>query len=121
MEPPQYPRQASAITTRRLSGPAILTRPALRFLPTIGYTTGMRTDSHIVLAASSGASLVLILVGVVVVVGLLAMFVAGRRRAARRARSSTPAPGTRPPGGEAQRGETWQTPDDDPDQGNPHP
>ncbi|WP_405652202.1 DUF6479 family protein [Streptomyces sp. RK9] len=79
----------------------------------------MRADSHTVLAASSGASLVLIIVGVVVVVGLLAMFVAGRRRAARRTRS-TPAPGTMPPGGEAQRGETWQTPDDDPDQGNPH-
>lgn len=101
--------------------PSILTRPALRFLPTIGYSTEMRTHSHTVLAASGGASLALIVVGVVVVVGLIAMFVAGRRRAARRTQSSTPAHGATPTGGEAQRGDTWQTPDDDPDQGSPHP
>ncbi|WP_436840259.1 hypothetical protein [Streptomyces flavofungini] len=53
------------------------------------------------------------------VLGLLAMFVAGRRRAARRTRS-TPAHGGRPPGAEIPRGDTWQSPDDDPDQGDPH-
>ncbi|WP_367046198.1 hypothetical protein [Streptomyces sp. Je 1-332] len=80
----------------------------------------MHTHSHTVLAASGGASLLLILVGVVVVVGLLAMFIAGKRRAARRSRSGPPAHGANPTGGEAQRGSAWQTPDDDPDQGNPH-
>ncbi|MBJ3811722.1 DUF6479 family protein [Streptomyces flavofungini] len=80
----------------------------------------MHTHSNIVLAASSGASLALILVGVVVVLGLIAMFIAGRRRAARRTRSSTPAHGAGPASGEAQRGDTWQAPDDDPEQGNPH-
>ncbi|WJV50536.1 DUF6479 family protein [Streptomyces flavofungini] len=79
----------------------------------------MHPHSHSVLAASGSTSLALIIVGIVVVLGLLAMFVAGRRRAARRTRS-TPAHGGRPPGAETQRGDTWQTPDDDPDQGNPH-
>ncbi|KUF13563.1 DUF6479 family protein [Streptomyces silvensis] len=81
----------------------------------------MQTHSHIVLAASGGASLALVLVGVVVVAGLIAMFVAGRRRAAHRTRSTTPAHGGDPAGGEAQRGTSWQTPDDDPEQGNPRP
>ncbi|MFJ9038858.1 DUF6479 family protein [Streptomyces sp. NPDC102406] len=81
----------------------------------------MHTHSHIVLAAEGGGSLVFLVVGVVVVLGLLAMFVSGRRRAARRTEPSRPAPGARPGSDEAQRGTTWQTPDDDPDQGHPHP
>ncbi|WJV51114.1 DUF6479 family protein [Streptomyces flavofungini] len=71
------------------------------------------------MAASGSTSPALIIVGIVVVLGLLAMFVAGRRRAARRTRS-TPAHGGRPPGAEIPRGDTWQSPDDDPDQGDPH-
>ncbi|RII20444.1 hypothetical protein DSC45_04390 [Streptomyces sp. YIM 130001] len=78
-------------------------------------------SSATVLAASGAASLIIVLVGVVVVLGLIAMFAAGRRRDARRAERSTNADGTDPVSGEAQRGTTWQTPDDDPDQGNPHP
>ncbi|MEU6676379.1 hypothetical protein [Streptomyces sp. NPDC046925] len=80
----------------------------------------MQTHSYTVLAVEGGGSLVFILVGVAVVIGLLAMFVSGRRRAARR-RPSTPARHATPASGEAQRGTTWQTPDDDPDQGHPHP
>jgi hypothetical protein len=74
-----------------------------------------------VLAVEGGGSLVFIVVGVVVVVGLLSMFVSGRRRAARRTGPSKPPQDATPASGEAQRGSTWQTPDDDPDQGHPHP
>ncbi|MEU3743460.1 MULTISPECIES: DUF6479 family protein [unclassified Streptomyces] len=81
----------------------------------------MRTHSYTVLAIEGGGSLVFIIVGVAVVLGLLAMFVSGRRRAARETQPTTPAPGEEPASGEAQRGTTWQTPDDDPDQGHPHP
>lgn len=81
----------------------------------------MHTHSNVVLAASSGTSLVLVVVGVVVVVGLIAMVVAGRRRAARSTGPSTPAGNADAVPGEVQRGTTWQTPDDDPDQGHPHP
>ncbi|MEU6394070.1 DUF6479 family protein [Streptomyces sp. NPDC046939] len=80
----------------------------------------MHTHSQIVLAAEGGGSLVFIVVGLVVVLGLLAMFITGRRRAARRTQPSRPAPGTPAEGAEAQRGTTWQTPGDDPDQGHPH-
>ncbi|MGW6062023.1 DUF6479 family protein [Streptomyces sp. NPDC055189] len=80
----------------------------------------MHTHSQTVLAASAGSSLIMVVVGVVVVLGLLAMFVSGRRRAARRTQSSTPAHGAGPVSGEAQHGTTWQTPDDDADQGRPH-
>ncbi|GGV26356.1 hypothetical protein GCM10010277_07910 [Streptomyces longisporoflavus] len=79
----------------------------------------MQTHSYTVLAVEGGGSLVFVVVGLVVVIGLLAMFVSGRRRAARR-RPSTPAPPATPASGEAQRGTTWQTPDDDPAQGRPH-
>ncbi|WP_371525337.1 DUF6479 family protein [Streptomyces sp. NBC_01283] len=81
----------------------------------------MRTHSYTVLAVEGGGSLVFIIVGVAVVLGLLAMFVSGRRRAARGTQPTTPAPGEEPASGESQRGTTWQTPDDDPDQGHPHP
>jgi hypothetical protein len=83
--------------------------------------SGMHTHSHIVLAAGGGGSLVFIVVGVVVVVGLLAMFVSGRRRAARRTEPTRPAPGADLGSDDAQRGTAWQTPDDDPEQGHPHP
>ncbi|MEV8320919.1 DUF6479 family protein [Streptomyces sp. NPDC059900] len=78
------------------------------------------SHSHTVLAASAGTSLIMIVVGVVVVLGLLAMFITGRRRAARQTQRSTPAPGVGAVNGEAQHGTTWQTPDDDADQGRPH-
>lgn len=83
--------------------------------------TGMHTHSYTVLAVEGGGSLIFIIVGFAVVIGLLAMFVSGRRRAARRTEPTTPPQGANPPHGEAQRGTTWQTPDDDPDQGHPHP
>ncbi|MEV6757498.1 DUF6479 family protein [Streptomyces sp. NPDC051214] len=81
----------------------------------------MRTHSYTVLAVEGGGSLIFIIVGLAVVIGLLAMFVSGRRRAARRTEPTTPPHNVDPPSGEAQRGTTWQTPDDDPDQGHPHP
>ncbi|MBC9718957.1 hypothetical protein H9Y04_41165 [Streptomyces sp. TRM66268-LWL] len=84
----------------------------------------MHTHSNLTeLAASSTAPLWLIIVGVIVVLVLLGMFVAGQRRAARRKRSQPPASpgrGAGSPDAQAQRGTGWQTPDDDPDQGNPH-
>ncbi|MEU6003811.1 DUF6479 family protein [Streptomyces sp. NPDC047197] len=81
----------------------------------------MHTHSHTVLAVEGGGSLIFIIVGIAVVVGLLIMFVSGRRRAARGTEPTKPAQGAEPASGEAQRGTTWQTPDDDPDQGHPHP
>lgn len=76
------------------------------------------------LAASSTGSLWLIVAGVVIVAGLLAAFIVGSRRSARRRIStSVQDPAQVPRGGTAdpaQRGDGWQTPDDDPDQGNPH-
>ncbi|WP_143041294.1 DUF6479 family protein [Streptomyces indicus] len=77
-----------------------------------------------VLAASSTASLWLIIVGVILVLMLLGMFLMGQRRAARRRRSQPGTTSGRSPGStdrQAQRGEGWQTPDDDPEQGNPRP
>ncbi|MGW6059054.1 DUF6479 family protein [Streptomyces sp. NPDC055189] len=81
----------------------------------------MQTHSYTVLAVEGGGSLVFIVVGLIVVIGLLAMFISGRRRAARRTEPTKPAQAAAPVSGEAQRGTTWQTPDDDPDQGHPHP
>ncbi|MEV1026269.1 DUF6479 family protein [Streptomyces sp. NPDC050264] len=81
----------------------------------------MHTHSHYVLAAAGGSSLIFVVVGIVVVLGLIAMVVFGRRRTARRTETTAPAPGEHQVRAEAQRGTTWQTPDDDPDQGNPHP
>ncbi|MGW6273959.1 MULTISPECIES: hypothetical protein [Streptomyces] len=83
--------------------------------------SGMRNHSYTVLAVEGGGSLIFIIVGVAVVVGLLTMFISGRRRAARRTEPTKTALGNMPADGEAQRGTTWQTPDDDPDQGHPHP
>ncbi|MFF1595557.1 DUF6479 family protein [Streptomyces sp. NPDC058286] len=80
----------------------------------------MHTHSSTVLAIEGGSSLLFLIVGIVVVLGLLAMFVSGRRRAARRTGPTTPAPGTDPGSEEAQHGTTWQTPDDDPEQGHRH-
>ncbi|MER5884892.1 DUF6479 family protein [Streptomyces sp. NPDC001941] len=71
------------------------------------------------LASSSSTSLWLIVIGVVVVVALLAAFVYGSRRTRQRAARDVradPAAGSAPD----QRGKSWQTIDDDPDQGNPH-
>ncbi|MET7386843.1 DUF6479 family protein [Streptomyces sp. NPDC005385] len=83
----------------------------------------MINEAETSLAASSTGSLWLIVAGVVVVAGLLAAFLIGSRRASRR-RISTPVQDpSRVPRGTAepaQRGDGWQTPDDDPDQGNPH-
>ncbi|MFB7418273.1 DUF6479 family protein [Streptomyces sp. NPDC056210] len=76
----------------------------------------MHTHRSTVLAVEGGSSLLFIIVGIIVVLGLLAMFVGGRRRAARRTEPTTPALGSE----EAQHGTTWQTPDDDPEQGHPH-
>ncbi|MEU3739969.1 DUF6479 family protein [Streptomyces sp. NPDC032198] len=80
----------------------------------------MQTHRQTVLALEGGGSLIFLIVGIAVVAGLLAMFISGRRRAARRTEPTAPSHRT-PPSGEAQRGETWQTPDDDPEQGHPHP
>ncbi|CAM5238116.1 hypothetical protein GCM10010329_45900 [Streptomyces spiroverticillatus] len=76
-----------------------------------------------ILAAEGGPSLLLIVVGVVVVLFLLGAFLLGSRRAGRKKPSEVPGRGAgagQPPSGGSQRGETWQTIDDDPDQGNPH-
>ncbi|WP_263172251.1 DUF6479 family protein [Streptomyces sp. SCSIO ZS0520] len=82
----------------------------------------MNSNSNTVLAASTGTSMFLIVIGIVVVLGLIGAFLAGRRRVASRRAASTPAgTGTQPARGETQRGDTWQTPGDDPDQGHPHP
>ncbi|MFH8484998.1 DUF6479 family protein [Streptomyces longisporoflavus] len=80
----------------------------------------MHTLRYSVLALEGGGSLIFPIVGLAVVLGLLAMFVSGRRRAARRTQPSKPAHTPKPASGEAQRGTTWQTPDDDPEQGHPH-
>ncbi|MFC9617421.1 MULTISPECIES: DUF6479 family protein [unclassified Streptomyces] len=82
--------------------------------------SNMHTHGSTVLAVEGGSSLLFLIVGIIVVLGLLAMFVSGRRRAARRTEPSTPAPGTAPGSEEAQHGTTWQTRDDDPEQGHPH-
>jgi Flp pilus assembly protein TadB len=72
------------------------------------------------IAASSGTSLLLIIVGAVIVIALIAAFYYGSRRTARSAQDVKRVEPDAESGG-AQRGETWQTIDDDPDQGNPHP
>ncbi|MGW6316422.1 DUF6479 family protein [Streptomyces sp. NPDC055099] len=81
----------------------------------------MSTHNYTVLAAEGGGSLVFVVVGLAVVLGLLAMFISGRRRTARRTSPTRPSHTARSPHGEAQRGITWQTPADDPEQGHPHP
>ncbi|NGO75730.1 hypothetical protein G6045_08575 [Streptomyces sp. YC504] len=76
-----------------------------------------------VLAASSTAPLTLIIVGVVLVLSLIALFIVGQRRSVRRTASqppTTPGHSPGPSGDQARRGTGWQTPDDDPEQGNPH-
>ncbi|MCX5134782.1 MULTISPECIES: DUF6479 family protein [unclassified Streptomyces] len=74
------------------------------------------------LAASSTGALWLIVAGVVIVVGLLVAFFVGSRRSARR-QISTPVqdPAQMPHGtaDPAQRGDGWQTPEGDPEQGHP--
>ncbi|MFJ1896235.1 hypothetical protein [Streptomyces sp. NPDC088115] len=75
-----------------------------------------------VLSADVSPSLAaLVPVGLLVVVALIAAVIVGSRRNARqRLTADTHA---RPAAGERdgqQRGQTWQTIDDDPDQGNPH-
>ncbi|GAA3487339.1 MULTISPECIES: DUF6479 family protein [Streptomyces] len=80
-------------------------------------------NSSQILAAEGGPSLLLIVVGVVVVLFLLGAFFFGSRRAGNKKRSEVPGQGAGSPpqpSGGSQRGETWQTIDDDPDQGNPH-
>ncbi|MET9535122.1 MULTISPECIES: DUF6479 family protein [unclassified Streptomyces] len=78
-------------------------------------------NPSMVLAATPVSSLALIAVGVVVVVVLIAAVVVGSRRTARARRAADVPARTREGAGDAdQRGETWQTIDDDPDQGNPH-
>jgi hypothetical protein len=72
------------------------------------------------IAASSGTSLLLIIVGVVIVLALIAAFYFGSRRTTDSAEHVERVDPDAESGG-AQRGETWQTRDDDPDQGNPHP
>lgn len=84
--------------------------------------TATRSAGDTQLAASASPALWLVLVGVIVVALLLGAFVYGKRRAAaRRAPTTPPHPDPRHRGAQAQRGETWQTIDDDPDQGNPRP
>ncbi|MER5876150.1 DUF6479 family protein [Streptomyces sp. NPDC001910] len=83
----------------------------------------MINEAQFTLAASSTGPLWLIVAGVVVVAGLLTAFIVGSRRASRR-RISTAAPhptqaaaATADP---ARRGDGWQTPEGDPEQGHPH-
>ncbi|MFD8565549.1 DUF6479 family protein [Streptomyces sp. NPDC057694] len=81
----------------------------------------MEILSAYVLAASLSPGLILVAVGVVIVVALVLAFVVGRRRTARRTEISTPPVQPGPTEDPARRGTGWQTPDDDPDQGHPHP
>ncbi|MFD9009397.1 DUF6479 family protein [Streptomyces sp. NPDC059558] len=66
-----------------------------------------------VLAAEGTPSLLLILVGVVIAALLVAAFWWGSRRAARRRSPVGPTP--------QPRSGSWQTPEDDPNQGRPNP
>ncbi|EPH43123.1 DUF6479 family protein [Streptomyces aurantiacus] len=86
-------------------------------------TQGTQSAQTTQLAASGSSALWLVVIGVILVALLLTAFAYGRRRAADRRTPSTPGPGPRHgrPDSQAQRGETWQTIDDDPDQGNPRP
>ncbi|MFE2378774.1 hypothetical protein [Streptomyces sp. NPDC059398] len=73
------------------------------------------------LALTPSSSLGLIAVGVLVVVILIAAVVIGSRRTARATTSAEAHARTEGRARDAhQRGETWQTIDDDPEQGNPH-
>ncbi|GGR98196.1 hypothetical protein GCM10010252_41140 [Streptomyces aureoverticillatus] len=87
------------------------------------FTLGTQSAQTTQLAASGSSALWLVVIGVILVAVLLAAFAYGRRRAAARRTPSTPGPDPRhgPSQSQAQRGETWQTIDDDPDQGNPRP
>ncbi|MFJ3091439.1 DUF6479 family protein [Streptomyces sp. NPDC086838] len=76
-------------------------------------------NTSVVLAAGDGAPLLLITVGIVVVLVLLAAFVYGSRRSSRKGRRPVVGAGRQGGSGVSQHGETWQTIDDDPDQGNP--
>ncbi|MET7740893.1 DUF6479 family protein [Streptomyces sp. NPDC005385] len=87
----------------------------------------MTADTQTVLAFSSAGVLWVTVAGVIVVAILLAAFVLGSRRTAER-RVSAPTPSA-PQAAEARRqmedpprsGADWSTPDDDPEQGRPHP
>ncbi|MFD3517644.1 DUF6479 family protein [Streptomyces sp. NPDC058657] len=72
------------------------------------------------LAAEGGPPLLLIVVGVVLVLLLLGAFVYGSRRARRKPQTNRIDPDVEFGDGGRQRGKTWQTIDDDPDQGSPH-
>ncbi|MGW7413692.1 DUF6479 family protein [Streptomyces sp. NPDC054863] len=75
-------------------------------------------NSSVVLSAEHTASLLLIVLGVLLVLVLLGAFAWGSRRASRK-RQVPDVDGAQPTGG-SQHGRTWQTPDDDPEQGHPH-
>ncbi|MFJ9342261.1 DUF6479 family protein [Streptomyces sp. NPDC101733] len=71
---------------------------------------------NVLAAEKETGPLLLIIVGVVVAALLLAGFWWGSRRAARRRKPPVePLQGTQP------RQDSWQTPQDDPEQGHPHP
>ncbi|MFJ6697418.1 hypothetical protein ACIQM4_15285 [Streptomyces sp. NPDC091272] len=73
------------------------------------------------LAVEGGPPLVLITVGVVLVVLLVGAFAYGSRRSARKQQiSRIDTDHVEFGDGGHQRGKTWQTIDDDPDQGAPH-
>ncbi|MER6212402.1 DUF6479 family protein [Streptomyces sp. NPDC001642] len=83
----------------------------------------MITKAQFTMAASSSGPLWLIVAGVVVVAGLLAAFLVGSRRAARRRISAAaphPTQTAAPAADPSRRGDGWQTPEDDPEQGHPH-
>ncbi|MER5886732.1 DUF6479 family protein [Streptomyces sp. NPDC001941] len=73
------------------------------------------------LAAGSGGALWLILVGVLIAAALIGALVYGSRRTRERARRDTQVDPPAEESGPAQRGRSWQTINDDPDHGNPHP
>lgn len=88
-----------------------------------GYSHQMINQAQFTMAATSTGPLWLIVAGVVVVAGLLAAFLIGSRRTARRQISTAvphPTQTAAPAADPARRGEGWQTPEDDPEQGHPH-
>ncbi|MEU8893865.1 DUF6479 family protein [Streptomyces sp. NPDC048442] len=76
-------------------------------------------NSSVVLSAEHTASLLLIVLGVLLVLVLLAAFAWGSRRASRK-KVSDPGENEPHPTGGSQHGKTWQTLEDDPEQGHPH-
>ncbi|MFI0977177.1 DUF6479 family protein [Streptomyces sp. NPDC021093] len=77
-------------------------------------------NSSVVLSAEHTASLLLIVLGVLLVLVLLAAFVWGSRRASSKRQSPGVDESEPHPTGGSQHGKTWQTLDDDPEQGHPH-